>query len=75
MEIRELNEVEVAQVSGGNPVAVFIAGAIVGGAIYDAAKVGASWFGSTFLASDGSGGSRYPVSQMPQNNYQQPTVN
>lgn len=36
--MRELNVNEIQEVNGGNPVVVFVAGAIAGGALYDAVK-------------------------------------
>jgi hypothetical protein len=41
--IHELNKLEMIQIDGGNPIAVliFIAGAIVGGIIYEATKYAA----------------------------------
>jgi len=36
--IRELNSLEMVELSGGNPVLIFVAGALLGGLIYDVAK-------------------------------------
>jgi hypothetical protein len=35
---KELTKVEEMQIDGGNPIVIFIAGAIIGGALYDAYK-------------------------------------
>ena len=64
MSVKEISVAEAESISGGAPVAPFIAGAIVGGLIYDGAKEAARWFGRNFLARDGSGGSRYPIDQL-----------
>lgn len=58
--MRELTSKEIQLVSGGNVFAV-VRQVIVGGAMWDGMKTAASWFGDTFLARDGSGGSRYRI--------------
>jgi hypothetical protein len=37
--VQELNSIEQKSISGGNPVLAFIAGAILGGAVYDLWKI------------------------------------
>lgn len=58
--MRELTSMEIQQVSGGNVITA-VRQVIVGGALWDGMKSAASWFGDTFLAGDGSSGSRYPI--------------
>jgi hypothetical protein len=58
--MRELTSTEIQHVSGGGVITA-VRQIIIGGAAWDAMKSAASWFGDTFLAKDGSGGSRYPI--------------
>ena len=60
--MRELNSDEIEMVSGSGFL-TFFRDAILGGVVFEAAKAVGSWAGDTFLASDGSSGSRYPIDQ------------
>jgi hypothetical protein len=59
-EMRELSQTEIESVNGGNILEVF-KNIIVGGIGWDATKAVFNWAGDTFLARDGSSGSRYPI--------------
>ncbi|MDO9475575.1 MAG: hypothetical protein Q8K17_00790 [Pseudohongiella sp.] len=60
--MRELNSIEIEMVNGAGFLA-FFRDAILGGLVFETVKAVGSWAGDTFLASDGSSGSRYPIDQ------------
>ncbi|MDP2282954.1 MAG: hypothetical protein Q8L06_02350 [Pseudohongiella sp.] len=60
--MRELNLVEIEMVNGAGFLS-FIRDAIFGGVVFETVKAVGVWAGDTFLASDGSSGSRYPIDQ------------
>ncbi len=58
--MRELTQLETDAVSGAGVWKIF-RDIVVGGVGWDAMKAAGAWARDTFIASDGSSGSRYPI--------------